>query len=194
LVHSTYTKMLRQFKLCYYLLIGLCATWTTHACSDPGLASPNGTGQVTFDGFATPGPSAPSPGTWTYTISVAQNMFLSGYQMWTYFGLKTSTNISLESQSLPYAGCVLIFDPLPSNITSKYPDTKNGNCVPQLGNDCVNAFIEKMANISSTLSGNASGQTNKATTCGAFYNSIPDVCRGSGLTISNAYGEYLTLV
>lgn len=121
-------------------------------CFDSRFDNPNATTSYSVPGFAPPGStsSSSSNSTWTFSTGAVNYGGNTTQRFW----VNTSPPIEVNSDSLPYQGCILAFVSLNKKVPVEKQQDKDGDCTSALGEKCVAAILKNANEIGRNLSAN----------------------------------------
>ena len=125
-------------------------------CFDPRFDNPNATASYSVPGFAPPGStSSSSDSTWTFSTGAVHYGGNTTQRFW----VNTSPPIEVNSDSLPYQGCIVAFVSLNKKVPVGKQQDKDGDCTTALGEKCVAAILKDANEIGRNLSENVEGDS-----------------------------------
>lgn len=154
---------------------------TSAWCYDSRFDNPNATASYTVPGFNPPEDRSDS--TWTYSVGVVTYNGNTTQRLW----INTSPAIQVDSDSLPYQGCILGFTSLAKEPGDEGQDN-NGDCKSTLGEECVTALLKSSNEIAKNLSAradedlqrykkiNKSNFSFESAQCSDFVSNLPSEC------------------
>lgn len=119
-------------------------------CFDSRFENLNATASYPVPGFAPPGDTSSSDGTWTFSTGAVNYGGNTTQRLW----INTSPAFEVDSSSLPYQGCVLAIYSLAVDASQGGQDN-NGDCKSTLGEECVTALLKNTNSIARNLSADA---------------------------------------
>lgn len=123
-------------------------------CFDSRFDNLNATASYLVPGFKAPGDNSKS--TWTFSTGVVTYDGNTTQRIW----INTSPAIEVDSDSLPYHGCVIAL----LDLAAKPGKENDGDCTSSLGKECVAALLKKTnekTKILTTLADQPSPEFNK---------------------------------
>ena len=152
-------------------------------CFDSRFDNLNATASYSVPGFTPPGDASSPDSTWTFSTGVVTYDGNITQRLW----VNTSPAIQIDSDELPYQGCVIALFDLAVEPREK-GQNKDGDCKSSLGQDCVAALLKVTNEIATTLSAheeedfqryNKTPQLNlsfESAQCAEFSIDIPSEC------------------
>lgn len=102
-------------------------------CFDSRFDNLNATASYSVPGFKPPGDSSKS--TWTFSTGAVTYDGNTTQRLW----INTSPAIQVDSDNLPYQGCIIAL----LSLVAKPGEKNNGDCTSSLGKECVAALLEQ---------------------------------------------------
>lgn len=149
-------------------------------CFDSRFDNLNATASYSVPGFAPPGDDS-SKGTWNFSTGVVTYDGNITQRLW----INTSPSIQVDSDDLPYQGCILAL----SGLAGKPGEDNNGDCTSSLGQECVAALLNNSNEVAKSFSAKAEedaqkyNRTNRSirslslAQCTDFVATLPNVCQ-----------------
>ena len=151
-------------------------------CFDTRFDNLNATASYSVPGFAPPGNSSKS--TWNFSTGVVTYDGNITQRLW----INTSPSIQMDSDSLPYQGCILAL----YSLVGKPGEDNNGDCQSSLGQECVAALVKNSNEVAKSLSARADEDAQRykklngsiislsMAQCTDLASSLPNVCQTTG--------------
>ena len=153
-------------------------------CFDNRFDNLNATASYSVPGFTPPDNASSPNSTWTFSTGVVTYDGNTTQRLW----INTSPAIQIDSDELPYQGCVVILFGLAAESRGKGQDN-DGDCKSFLGQECVASLLKITNEIAKNLSANAdedfqrynnkfngSNISFEFVQCGDFISNIPSEC------------------
>ena len=160
-------------------------------CFDSRFDNLNATASYSVPGFKYPGDNSES--TWTVSTGVVAYGGNTSRRLW----INTSPAIDVDSDSLPYHGCIIeVLD-----LVAKPGKENDGDCTSSLGKECVAALLKQANALTKTLTTladqnspfnrlvNGSNINPSLAQCGSLVTVLPTECGGRGGSNSISVGK-----
>lgn len=123
-------------------------------CANSQFDNLDATASYSVPGFTYPGDNNASSisinSTWTFSTGAVNfpNDYRNPVQrIW----VDTSPVVQIDSDSLPYQGCVLFLLSLTNKVAPEGSQDKNGDCKSVLGEECVNSILKNVTAIAQSI-------------------------------------------